>query len=58
MLNWHQKVRIAGRALRRSGWREARGAVGRETALLRELSRERAIGLQLIKGVRWPQSES
>ena len=58
LLNWREKVRIAGRALRRSGWREARGAVGRETALLRELSRERAIGLQLIKGVRWPQSES
>jgi hypothetical protein len=31
--------------------------VEREAALLRELSRERAIGFQLIKGVKWPHAK-
>jgi hypothetical protein len=30
--------------------------VERETTLLRELSRERALGFQLIKGVKWPHA--
>jgi hypothetical protein len=47
-----------GRAFRRWGWKEARGAVGREEALLRELSRDRALGFQLIKGVKWPHARS
>jgi hypothetical protein len=55
-LTWQQKVQIVGRAWRRLGWREARGAVERETTLLRELSRERAIGFQLLKGVKWPHA--
>lgn len=58
MLNWRQKMQILGRAWRRWGWREARSAVERETTLLRELSRERAIGFQLIKGVKWPHARS
>jgi hypothetical protein len=51
-----QKVQIAVRAWRTlgGGLRAARGAVEREMALLRELSDERAIGFQLIKGVKWP----
>lgn len=53
-LTWPQKVHIVGRTLRWWGWREARGAVQRETALLRALSRERSIGFQLLKGVKWP----
>jgi 2-polyprenyl-3-methyl-5-hydroxy-6-metoxy-1,4-benzoquinol methylase len=53
-LTWQQKMQIVGRAWRRWGWREARTAVERETTLLRELSRERAIGFQLLKGVKWP----
>jgi 2-polyprenyl-3-methyl-5-hydroxy-6-metoxy-1,4-benzoquinol methylase len=53
-LTWKDKAQITGRALRRSGITEARGAVERETRLLRELSRERSIGLQLISGVKWP----
>ena len=57
-LNWQQKMQIAGRAWRRWGWREARGAVERETTLLRELSRERSIGFQLIKGVKWPHAKT
>jgi SAM-dependent methyltransferase len=54
VLTWRQKMQIVGRAWRRRGWREARGAVARETTLIRELSRERTIGFQLIKGVKWP----
>ncbi len=54
LLTWRQKVQIAGRAWRRRGWREARDAVERETTLLRELSRERALGFQLLYGVKWP----
>jgi SAM-dependent methyltransferase len=55
-LTWRQKMQIVGRARRRRGWREARGAVERETTLIRELSRERTIGFQLIKGVKWPHT--
>lgn len=54
LLTWRQKAQIVGRAWRRWGWRGARGAVARETALLRILSRERSIGFQLIRGVKWP----
>jgi SAM-dependent methyltransferase len=53
---WRQKIQIVGRAWRRWGWRTARGAVERETTLLRELARERSIGFQLIKGVKWPHA--
>ena len=53
-LSWQDKMQILGRGWRQGGWREARGAVERETALLRDLSRERAIGFHLIKGVKWP----
>ena len=56
-LTWHQKVQIVGRAWRRWGWREARGAVERETQLLHELAKERALGFQLIKGVKWPHAK-
>ena len=55
-LTWQQKVQIVGRAWRRWGWREAREALEREEALLRELSRERAIGFQVIRGVKWPHA--
>ena len=53
-LTWQQKAQIVGRAWRRWGWREARDAIERETTLLKELSHERAIGFQLLKGVKWP----
>lgn len=61
-LTWQQKMQIAGRAWRRWGWRvgalrAARGAVESESALLRALSRERALGFQLIKGVKWPHAK-
>jgi SAM-dependent methyltransferase len=56
-----QKVHIVGRAWRRWGWRAgavdaARGALAQERALLHELSRERAVGFQLIRGVKWPHT--
>ena len=57
-LAWHQKMHIVGRAWRRWGWREARGALHRETVLLRELSRHRALGFALMHGVKWPYPRS
>lgn len=57
-LTWRQKLQIAGRAWRRWGWREARDAIEQETTLLRELARERSIGFQLIKGVKWPHARA
>jgi SAM-dependent methyltransferase len=55
-LTWRQKMHIAGRAWRRRGWRAARGAVRRELELLDELSRDRALGFQVITGVKWPHA--
>ncbi|MBV9880895.1 MAG: methyltransferase domain-containing protein [Gemmatirosa sp.] len=55
-LTWQQKMQIVSRAWRRSGLREAREAIEREETLLRELSRERALGFQLIRGVKWPHA--
>lgn len=53
-LNWQGKLQVMGRALRRSGWAEARLALLRETELLRDLSRERSMNFSIIKGVKWP----
>lgn len=60
-LSLPQKVHIVGRAWRRWGWRAgvvdaARGALAQEHAILQELSRERGIGFQLIRGVKWPHA--
>jgi ubiquinone/menaquinone biosynthesis C-methylase UbiE len=55
-LTWQQKMQIVSRAWRRWGWREAREALEREETLLRELARERALGFQLIRGVKWPHA--
>jgi hypothetical protein len=49
-------MQIMGRALRRSGWAEARQALVRETELLRDLSRERSMNFSIIKGVKWPHA--
>jgi ubiquinone/menaquinone biosynthesis C-methylase UbiE len=48
-----QKIAILRRALQRWGWRGVRGAVLREQEVHRLLTRERVLGLSLIKGVRW-----
>lgn len=53
-LNWQGKLQVMGRALRRSGWAEAKLALVRETELLRDLSRERSMNFSIIKGVKWP----
>ena len=55
-LTWRHKLHIAGRALRRRGWRAARGAVRRELELIEELSRARTLGFQVITGVKWPHA--
>lgn len=55
-LTWRHKMHIVGRAWRRWGWREARGAVAREEGLLRELAREGVLGFRLLKGVKWPHA--
>jgi SAM-dependent methyltransferase len=55
-LTWRQKAQITGRVWRRRGWRAARGAVRREMELLEDLSRERALGFQLVMGVKWPHA--
>ncbi|HEX2091254.1 MAG TPA: methyltransferase domain-containing protein [Longimicrobiaceae bacterium] len=48
-----QKLRIYWRALRRWGWRGVRGAVIREREIHLLLTRERVLGLSLVKGTRW-----
>jgi SAM-dependent methyltransferase len=48
-----QKLGILRRALRRWGWRGVRGAVLREREIHHLLTRERVLGLSLIKGTRW-----
>jgi ubiquinone/menaquinone biosynthesis C-methylase UbiE len=57
-LTWTEKMQIAGQAVRTpgAGWRTIRDAVDKEIDLLRELADERAIGFQLIKGVKWPHA--
>lgn len=57
-LTWQQKAQIVARSWRQWGWRGAREALEREESLLRELSRERAIGFQVIRGVKWPHAKS
>ena len=60
-LSLPQKVHIVSRAWRRWGIRagavnEALGALEREEHVLRELWRERAVGFQLMRGVKWPHA--
>ncbi|HEU0054288.1 MAG TPA: methyltransferase domain-containing protein [Longimicrobium sp.] len=53
LFTFREKVRILRRALRRWGWRGVQGAVVREREVHRLLTRERVLGLSLIKGTRW-----
>ncbi|HET7460628.1 MAG TPA: methyltransferase domain-containing protein [Longimicrobium sp.] len=48
-----EKVGILRRALKRWGWRGVRGALVREREIHRLLTRERVLGLTMIKGTRW-----
>lgn len=53
MFSLRQKAVILHRAFRRWGWRGVRGAVVREVEIHRLLTRQRVLGLSLIKGTRW-----
>ncbi|MBV9773066.1 MAG: methyltransferase domain-containing protein [Gemmatimonadetes bacterium] len=48
-----QKLAILRRALRRWGWRGVRGAILQEREVHRLLTRERVLGLSMIRGTRW-----
>jgi SAM-dependent methyltransferase len=52
-----QKVAILRRALRRWGWRGVRGAVVREREIHQLLTRQRVLGLSMIKATKWPKSD-
>ncbi|HET6230604.1 MAG TPA: methyltransferase domain-containing protein [Longimicrobiaceae bacterium] len=52
-----ERLGILWRALKRWGWRGVRGAVIREREVHRLLTRERALGLSLIVGTKWPGAE-
>jgi SAM-dependent methyltransferase len=54
IFSWREKVAILRRAWRRWGWKGVRGAVLREREIHRLLTRERVLGLSLIKGTKWP----
>ena len=53
-----EKMRILWRAYRRWGWGGVQGALVREREIHNLLTRERALGLSLIKGTRWLPAES
>ncbi len=48
-----ERLAILSRAWRRWGWSGVKGAVLREREIHRLLTRERVLGLSLIKGTRW-----
>ncbi|HEX6042649.1 class I SAM-dependent methyltransferase [Longimicrobium sp.] len=50
-----ERVAILLRAWKRWGWKGVKGAVIREREIHRLLTRERVLGLSLIKGTKWPQ---
>lgn len=53
MFSVRQKAVILHRAFRRWGWRGVRGAILREMEIHKLLTRDRVLGLSLIKGTRW-----
>lgn len=53
LFSLRQKLSILRRAMRRWGWRGVRGAVLREQEIHRLLTRQRVLGLSMIKGTRW-----
>ena len=57
IFTFREKFAILRRALHRWGWRGVRGAIVREREIHRLLTRERVLGLTMIKGTRWtPES--
>lgn len=57
IFTFREKVGILWRALKRWGWRGVRGALVREREIHRLLTRERVLGLTMIKGTRWAPDE-
>jgi len=53
IFTFREKIGILWRALKRWGWRGVRGALVREREIHRLLTRERVLGLTMIKGTRW-----
>jgi len=53
IFTWREKLGILRRAVKRWGWRGVRGALVREREIHRLLTRERVLGLTMIKGTRW-----
>ena len=51
-----ERIAILFRAWRRWGWGGVKGAVLREREIHRLLTRERVLGLSMIKGTKWPVS--
>ena len=54
LFSLRERLAILRRAWGRWGWRGVHGAVLREREIHRLLTRERVLGLSLIKGTRWP----
>jgi SAM-dependent methyltransferase len=55
LFSFRQRVGILRRALARWGWRGVRGAVLREQEIHHLLTRQRVLGLSLIKATKWPR---
>jgi SAM-dependent methyltransferase len=53
LFSFRQKVAILRRAFQRFGWRGVRGSIVREQEIQRLLTRERVLGLSLIRGTKW-----
>ncbi len=54
IFSMRQKIAIFRKALRRWGWRGVRGAVVREQEIHSLLTRQRVLGLSMIKATKWP----
>jgi SAM-dependent methyltransferase len=52
-----ERIAILFRAWRRWGWGGVKGAVLREREIHRLLTRERVLGLSMIKGTKWPAAQ-
>lgn len=53
VFSFREKMKILHRAMKRWGWRGVRGAIFREQEIHTLLTRERVLGLSLIKGTKW-----
>ena len=58
LFSLRERLAILRRAFRRWGWGGVKGAVLREQEIHRLLTRERVLGLSLIKGIKWPRDHT